>query len=181
MSCSPQASLWPLCTPWRWPTPSRPPRAGRRPPPPAWWRPSAAPPAPAPASCSRGVGLAVASLVAYRVLYSEVVMAAAMLNPLKGGDETKGTVGALVAAQVAMLVLKAVTHPLETLGRRVQVQIGKKGGDRVYFGTLDCASKTFAEEGIAGFYKGFWASSLKTVGTAVMLVVVSKNQGRSPR
>lgn len=34
--------------------------------------------------------------------------------------------------------------------------VDKKGAGIFYNGVIDCATKIFKAEGIAGFYKGFW-------------------------
>ena len=57
------------------------------------------------------------------------------------------------------LAARCLTHPLDTVKARLQVQAacGLRGAPRPYAGALDCLAKVLAQEGVPGLYRGFAA------------------------
>ena len=53
------------------------------------------------------------------------------------------------------------------------MQSGRKGTnvEIKYTGTLDCFKKTFAEEGVHGFFKGNVSNIWRSVGSSLVLVL----------
>lgn len=43
--------------------------------------------------------------------------------------------------------------------------------DVIYTGTLDCFKKTFAKEGITGFFKGNLSNVWRSIGSSLVLVL----------
>lgn len=65
-----------------------------------------------------------------------------------------------------------VAYPIDTVRRRMMMQSGNKGADRLYNGSFDCTRKIFANEGgVAPFYKGCFSNILRGLGGAIVLVM----------
>ncbi|KAJ3040557.1 Mitochondrial carrier protein ymc2 [Rhizophlyctis rosea] len=47
-------------------------------------------------------------------------------------------------------------YPIDVIKSKIQTD-GFDAGTRKYSSSLDCARKTYAQQGMAGFYRGFWA------------------------
>eukprot|EP01063_Lacrimia_lanifica_P033006 TRINITY_DN5764_c0_g1_i1.p2 TRINITY_DN5764_c0_g1~~TRINITY_DN5764_c0_g1_i1.p2 ORF type:complete len:276 (+),score=132.44 TRINITY_DN5764_c0_g1_i1:57-884(+) len=100
-------------------------------------------------------------MFAYRVAYSalqELIFAIVPQN------ET-----AYKAAQYLLVGLAAAaTYPFELVEARLQRQATVPEADQKYTGVLDCARKTFKEEGLAGLFAGFSATLARTY-TSILL------------
>jgi phage-related holin len=63
---------------------------------------------------------------------------------------------------LSTLTAQVLTHPLDTVRKRLQADNSLVNELREYTGTRDCFKKTFANEGLKGFYKGFLIGAVKT-------------------
>jgi len=63
------------------------------------------------------------------------------------------------------------TYPFDTVRRRLQMQSEKPQSEWVYKGTMHCFGKIAKEEGVPALFKGAGANALRTVGSALVLVL----------
>ena len=68
------------------------------------------------------------------------------------------------------------SYPFDTVRRRLQMQSEKPKEDWIYKGTGDCFAKILKEEGPTAFFKGAGANALRTVGSALVLVLYGEIQ-----
>jgi len=78
---------------------------------------------------------------------------------------------AWMIAQTVTTVSGIISYPFDTVRRRLMMQSGRKGGDVMYKGTLDCWRKIAANEGGAAFFKGAFSNVLRGTGGAIVLVL----------
>merc|ERR1712196_551998 len=69
------------------------------------------------------------------------------------------------------------SYPFDTVRRRLQMQSEKPQEEWVYKGTMDCFGKIAAEEGVGALFKGAGANALRTVGSALVLVMYGELKG----
>ncbi|KNC71954.1 hypothetical protein SARC_15499 [Sphaeroforma arctica JP610] len=60
---------------------------------------------------------------------------------------------------------------MDTVRRRLQMQSDKPKAEWMYRGTIDCFGKVIKNEGAAALFKGAGANALRTVGSAMVLVL----------
>ena len=107
----------------------------------------------------------------FRAIYFTVNDTLVSINPYQ---QDKGVVGLLSkfgCAQAAALCAAYASYPFDTVRRRLQMQSEKPAEDWVYKGTMDCFTKISAEEGVGALFKGAGANALRTVGSALVLVM----------
>ena len=68
----------------------------------------------------------------------------------------------LVSAAIAGALAHTLTHPLDTVRRRMQIS-GATGSELEYGGAVQCARRILAEEGAAAFFSGLSATVLRSV------------------
>merc|ERR1712196_139406 len=74
-------------------------------------------------------------------------------------------------AQATAITAGYASYPFDTVRRRLQMQSNKPVEEWVYKGTADCFAKVAKEEGITAFFKGAGANALRTIGSALVLVL----------
>ena len=89
----------------------------------------------------------------------------------------KGLVCKFTTAQCAALCAAYASYPFDTVRRRLQMQSEKPQEEWVYKGTMDCFGKIAAEEGVGALFKGAGANALRTVGSALVLVMYGELKG----
>jgi len=87
-----------------------------------------------------------------------------------------GIVSVFCVAQFTAIVAGYASYPFDTVRRRLQMQSEKPKELWVYKGTFDCTRKIMAEEGTKSLFKGAGANALRTVGSALVLVLYDKLQ-----
>jgi len=87
-----------------------------------------------------------------------------------------GLVSVFIVAQCTAIVAGYASYPFDTVRRRLQMQSEKPKETWVYKGTFDCVRKIVAEEGTISLFKGAGANALRTVGSALVLVLYDKLQ-----
>jgi solute carrier family 25 (adenine nucleotide translocator) protein 4/5/6/31 len=65
---------------------------------------------------------------------------------------------------------------MDTVRRRLMMQSEKPVEEHLYKGTFDCFKKVMKDEGITAFFKGAGANALRTVGSAMVLVLYDSLQ-----
>ena len=124
-----------------------------------------------PAGLYNGFGVSVVGIVPFRGTYFGVNDTLVSINPYQ---QDKGVVGLLSkfgCAQAAALCAAYASYPFDTVRRRLQMQSEKPAEEWVYKGTMDCFTKISAEEGVGALFKGAGANALRTVGSALVLVM----------
>lgn len=118
-----------------------------------------------------GFGVSLGGIIAYRGFQLGAFDTIVGLNPYKNDQGIMGAITTVGAAQSATLMGFAISHPFETVCRRLQVQAEKPVAEHLYKGTFDCLKKIAAEEGIGrGLYKGFMVNMFN-VGASLVLVL----------
>lgn len=72
------------------------------------------------------------------------------------------------ASCISGFVATAVTNPVDVVKTRL---MNAKKGSTMYTGALDCATKLWRAEGLAGFYKGFLPSLMRLGPNTVLLLM----------
>ena len=63
------------------------------------------------------------------------------------------------------------SYPIDTVRRRLFMDVGKKKKDKKYKGTIDCAVRVAKEEGVAGLWKGALSNVFRGMGATLVLVI----------
>ena len=113
----------------------------------------------------RGVGIAMCGIVPYRAVY------------FGGYDNLKrfvipdppSRVDLFFAAQATTFSAQITAYPFDTVRRHMHLRGG--GTDRLYTSSSDCIRKIWSQSRAIGFYRGFLASSLRSFGGAISLVL----------
>ncbi len=80
-------------------------------------------------------------------------------------------------AQFVTVTAGISSYPLDTVRRRLMMQSGRKGGEVMYNGTMDCFRKILKDEGPKAFFKGSLSNVIRGTGGALVLVFYDKIQG----
>jgi len=120
----------------------------------------------------RGFIISVGGVFVYRALYF------GGYDSLKGNLIKKDT-GFLLKwtlAQTVTIISGLIVYPLDTVRRRIMIESGKRGELKKYKNSFDCMKKITSEEKLLGFYKGFGANILRTMGSSLVLVLYDEIQ-----
>merc|ERR1711943_119115 len=93
------------------------------------------------------------------------------INPFKKERNLIGLLSKFAIAQATAITAGYASYPFDTVRRRLQMQSEKAASEWYYKGTGDCFAKIMKEEGISAFFKGAGANALRTVGSALVLVL----------
>jgi solute carrier family 25 (adenine nucleotide translocator) protein 4/5/6/31 len=122
-------------------------------------------------SLYNGFGVSVVGIIPYRGVYFGVFDTLKAWNPYAKQNNLIGFASKFAVAQTAAIAAGFVSYPFDTVRRRLQMQAEKPPEQWVYRGTLHCAQKILADEGMNGMFKGVMANVLRTVGAALVLVL----------
>lgn len=118
-----------------------------------------------------GFGVSVMGIIPYRGVYFGVFDTLAEMNPYKKQRDLVGLASKFGIAQFTAILAGYASYPFDTIRRRLQMQSEKPQSEWVYKGTVDCFNKICAEEGVPALFKGAGANALRTVGSAMVLVL----------
>jgi len=120
-----------------------------------------------------GFGVSVVGIIPFRGTYFGVNDTLVGMIPadLKKDHGFKGIAVKFGCAQTAALAAAFASYPFDTVRRRLQMQSEKPESEWVYKGTGHCFTKIVAEEGMGALFKGAGANALRTVGSALVLVM----------
>jgi len=121
-----------------------------------------------------GFGVSVIGIIPYRGAYFGVNDSLAGINPWRKDKGPLRVVSVFACAQTAAISAGYASYPFDTVRRRLQMQSEKPQSEWLYKGTLDCFRKIAAEEGVTALFKGAGANALRTVGSALVLVLYSE-------
>mmetsp|Transcript_1490 Transcript_1490/g.4448 ORF Transcript_1490/g.4448 Transcript_1490/m.4448 type:complete len:300 (+) Transcript_1490:475-1374(+) len=124
-----------------------------------------------PAGLYNGFGVSVVGIVPFRGTYFGVNDTLVGINPYQKEKGIVGLASKFACAQTAALCAAFASYPFDTVRRRLQMQSEKPQEEWVYKGTMDCFGKIAAEEGTGALFKGAGANALRTVGSALVLVM----------
>ena len=119
-----------------------------------------------------GFGVSVAGIIPYRGVYFGLFDSLNEINPLRTSDVTvMRLLSVFAVAQFTAISAGYASYPMDTIRRRLQMQSEKPKEDWVYKSTTDCFRKILKDEGGKAFFKGAGANALRTVGSAMVLVL----------
>merc|ERR1712188_234401 len=120
-----------------------------------------------------GFGVSVVGIIPFRGTYFGVNDTLVGMIPadLKKDHGLKGIAVRFGCAQTAALCAAYASYPFDTVRRRLQMQSEKPKEEWVYKGTMHCFGKIAKDEGTGALFKGAGANALRTVGSALVLVL----------
>jgi len=119
-----------------------------------------------------GFGVSVAGIIPYRGVYFGMYDSLADINPYRNDASNFTRLASIFAiAQTTAIAAGYASYPMDTVRRRLQMQSEKPQAEWLYKGTMDCFAKVSKEEGITALFKGAGANALRTVGSAMVLVL----------
>lgn len=122
-------------------------------------------------SLYNGFGVSVVGIIPFRGTYFGVNDTLNGLNPYQKESTIRGIASKFLCAQTAAISAAYVSYPFDTVRRRLQMQSEKPQNEWKYKGTMNCFSTIVAEEGVTALFKGAGANALRTVGSALVLVL----------
>jgi solute carrier family 25 (adenine nucleotide translocator) protein 4/5/6/31 len=130
-----------------------------------------------PLALYNGFGVSVLGIIPYRGAYFGLYDTLREKNPFKNDFGIAGICSKFVVAQFAAIAAGYASYPFDTVRRRLQMQSEKPKEQWAYSGTADCFGKILKQEGGKAFFKGAGANALRTVGSALVLVLYDQLQG----
>lgn len=119
-----------------------------------------------------GFGVSVAGIIPYRGVYFGMYDSLLGINPFKKDKNNLLRLSSTFAiAQITAISAGYASYPFDTVRRRLQMQSEKPKSEWLYKGTMDCFTKIMKEEGMNAMFKGAGANALRTVGSAMVLVL----------
>ena len=122
-------------------------------------------------SLYNGFGVSVMGIIPYRGVYFGMYDSLAGINPFRQDKGVIGLVSKFAIAQVTAITAGYASYPFDTIRRRLQMQSEKPQSEWLYKGTVDCFFKIMKDEGTGALFKGAGANALRTVGSALVLVL----------
>jgi len=129
-----------------------------------------------PLALYNGFGVSVAGIIPYRGVYFGMYDSLREKNPWKKDNGPVGIISKFAVAQTTAITAGYASYPFDTVRRRLQMQSEKPKEQWVYKGTFDCFAKVWRDEGMRALFKGAGANALRTVGSALVLVLYDQFQ-----
>uniref|UniRef100_A0A6S8DLQ9 ADP/ATP translocase n=1 Tax=Aureoumbra lagunensis TaxID=44058 RepID=A0A6S8DLQ9_9STRA len=118
-----------------------------------------------------GFGVSVVGIIPFRGTYFGVNDTLVGINPFQKDKGPLGLASKFACAQTAALSAAYASYPFDTVRRRLQMQSELPKEKWNYKGVMDCFGKIIAKEGFGALFKGAGANALRTVGSALVLVM----------
>merc|ERR1712126_210771 len=118
----------------------------------------------------RGFFVSVQGIIIYRAAFF------GLYDTAKGMTGKTNILISWMIAQCVTTVSGIISYPFDTVRRRLMMQSGRKGGEVMYKGTLDCWKKIAKNEGGGAFFKGAFSNVLRGTGGALVLVMYDEIQ-----
>eukprot|EP00999_Lentomonas_sp_LEN2_P002953 NODE_811_length_1176_cov_237.785510_g770_i0.p2 GENE.NODE_811_length_1176_cov_237.785510_g770_i0~~NODE_811_length_1176_cov_237.785510_g770_i0.p2 ORF type:complete len:304 (+),score=87.21 NODE_811_length_1176_cov_237.785510_g770_i0:81-992(+) len=122
-------------------------------------------------SLYNGFGVSVAGIIPYRGVYFGLFDTLKTKNPYAKAGGFIGVFSKFCVAQCVAITAGYASYPFDTVRRRLQMQSEKPPEERLYKSTFHCARMIAAEEGLGAMFKGAGSNALRTVGSAMVLVL----------
>jgi len=129
-----------------------------------------------PLALYNGFGVSVIGIIPYRGVYFGLYDSLREKNPFKNDLGLVGIVSKFGVAQFTAIAAGYASYPFDTVRRRLQMQSEKPKEQWTYSSTTDCFGKILKQEGFKAFFKGAGANALRTVGSALVLVLYDQFQ-----
>ncbi|XP_026183778.1 ADP/ATP translocase 3-like [Mastacembelus armatus] len=116
----------------------------------------------------QGFSVSLQGIIIYRAAYFGIY------DTAKGMLSDPKNIHILVSwmiAQTVTVVAGLISYPFDTVRRRMMMQSGRKEGDIIYHGTIDCWRKMARNEGRKAFFNGAYSNVLRSLGSAFVLVL----------
>lgn len=107
----------------------------------------------------------------YRGVYFGLYDTGSANNPFKNDKGLMGVASKFGIAQLTAISAGYASYPFDTVRRRLQMQSEKPKAEWHYQNAGDCLRKIIKEEGTPALFKGASANVLRTVGSALVLVM----------
>ncbi|KAF5278011.1 hypothetical protein FQR65_LT15827 [Abscondita terminalis] len=119
------------------------------------------------------IGIATVGMSLYRTMYFGLydLFKTFLAHKPNNTDKRIKLLSALFVAQCITITASTFTYPLDTLGRRLMMELAKNKVQQRFNNTWGAAKSIFAEDGIRSFYKGIIANYLKGFSGALILVM----------
>ncbi|GHP09684.1 hypothetical protein PPROV_000841900 [Pycnococcus provasolii] len=130
-----------------------------------------------PMALYNGFGVSVMGIIPYRGVYFGLYDTLSSKNPYKKDLGLVGIASKFGVAQVTAITAGYASYPFDTVRRRLQMQSNKPRSEWIYSGTVDCFFKIMKDEGVGAMFKGAGANALRTVGSALVLVLYDQIKG----
>merc|ERR1712126_120755 len=121
----------------------------------------------------KGFGVSVQGIIIYRAAFFGLYDTAKGMLP---DPKSAGLLVSWAIAQCVTTVSGIISYPFDTVRRRLMMQSGRKGGEVMYTGTIDCWKKIAKNEGSGAFFKGAFSNVLRGTGGALVLVMYDEIQ-----
>jgi len=118
-----------------------------------------------------GFGVSVMGIIPYRGVYFGLFDSLSAMNPYNNSPGMIRLVSSFAVAQFTAIAAGYASYPFDTVRRRLQMQSEKPKEQWTYKGTGDCFAQIMRNEGVTAFFKGAGANALRTVGSALVLVL----------
>jgi solute carrier family 25 (adenine nucleotide translocator) protein 4/5/6/31 len=118
-----------------------------------------------------GFGVSVMGIIPYRGVYFGMFDSLMGINPYAKDKNMTGLASKFAIAQLTAITAGYASYPFDTIRRRLQMQSEKPKSEWYYKGTVDCCKKIMADEGTSALFKGAGANALRTIGSALVLVL----------
>jgi solute carrier family 25 (adenine nucleotide translocator) protein 4/5/6/31 len=128
-------------------------------------------------SLYNGFGVSVAGIIPYRGVYFGLYDSLRTKNPYKDNRGFVGLFSKFCIAQGVAITAGYASYPMDTIRRRLQMQSERPRDQWKYQGTGDCFRQICAQEGGKALFKGAGANALRTVGSAMVLVLYDEIKG----
>jgi len=130
-----------------------------------------------PMALYNGFGVSVMGIIPYRGVYFGLYDTLSSKNPYKKDLGMVGIASKFGVAQFTAITAGYASYPFDTVRRRLQMQSNKPRSEWIYSGTVDCFFKIMKDEGVGAMFKGAGANALRTVGSALVLVLYDQIKG----
>ena len=121
----------------------------------------------------QGYGISLAGSIVFRVLYlgGYDALKAEILHRKRDSSFQKMTWSErILGAQFVSVTAGTICYPLDSVRRRMMMQLGVPVKDRIYANSIRCFRLILRQEGWRGFYLGLAPNILRSVGGAILLV-----------
>lgn len=128
-----------------------------------------------PLAVYKGLGVSLLGIVPYRGVYFGLFDTLSGYNPYqRDRNFSRRTGSKVLCAQVSAIAAGYVSYPFDTVRRRLQMQADRPPSECVYGNTREAFRKIVSEEGGGALFKGASVNAVRTVGSALVLVLYSE-------
>ncbi|XP_049828638.1 ADP/ATP translocase 3-like isoform X2 [Schistocerca gregaria] len=124
----------------------------------------------------RGFWISLPGVIIYRAVALGGFDTIKALLP-QSKQDSMGT--SLCIALGVMSIATAMSHPFDTVRRRMMMQSGRKSSDVMYKNALQCWAKVYRLEGARAFFRGALPNVLRGIGGAITIVLYDEFKKRS--